>query len=533
MGVRVRLTRIGSIERALSFAWIALAAPLTACSLTDPALLPADGSAEGALGTGSKDGDSGKADAGDATVDDGGLGDDGAASIEAGETDSSALVEAGPCSPNACGGCVVLTATLGASCGQCGQYACNGQNAVTCQDPGKNACGGCGTLAGTPGGPCGCNSSYTFVCSADKTSVTCTDPGANACGGCGTLSATPGSPCGMCGTETCSADKTSVSCSDPGLNACGGCGALPAAPGAACGTCGAEVCGANKTSVTCSDPGANACGGCGTLSAAPGAACGTCGTQVCSANKTSVSCNDPGTTNSCPTWCTGKTPPSGVAASDYTCVDFDNGSLPSTNGWSKGTGTAGGASMISTAKYESASDSMFASVSGNAQAALAGWTDNASSAFTKFTVSAGVYPSFAGGPTWTGSGTTGPAQSWVNVLCIFAGPNQICLNYTNGGNTEFQSSYVGFYLWTQNGSMEKDCQLTTPPTMNAWNDMQLVGDWGAGSGQLFIGGVSAGAACMTPLMSSTQAQALVGLIGSGTISTFGAYYDDVQVWGNH
>jgi hypothetical protein len=109
----------------------------------------------------------------------------------------------------------------------------------------------------------------------------------------------------------------------------------------------------------------------------------------------------------------------------------------------------------------------------------------------------------------------------------------MCLNYTNGGSTQFQSSYVGFYLWIIANGTEKDCQLTTQPTINAWNDLQFVGNWGTGSAQLSIGGVSAGPACATGFASVSGAQALIGVFGNGNISTFGAYYDDIQVAVTH
>ena len=43
---------------------------------------------------------------------------------------------------NACGGCEALSSTPGASCGSCGEYACNGQNAVRCVERSESLCAG-------------------------------------------------------------------------------------------------------------------------------------------------------------------------------------------------------------------------------------------------------------------------------------------------------------------------------------------------------------------------------------------------------
>ena len=392
---------------------------------------------------------------------------------------------------------------------------------IGCKDPGLNACGGCGAIAGTPGGTCGCNNTYTFACSADKTSVACGDPGANACGGCGTLSAAPGAACGQCGAYACSADKTSVACSDPGLNACGGCGTLPAAPNAACGTCGKEVCGSSKTTVSCSDPGANACGGCGALSAAPGASCGTCGTYVCSADKGSVSCNDPGATNSCPTWCTSEPAPSGIATADYQCLDFDNG-LPSSSIWEEGLSGSGTLSR-STTESQSAPASLYATVTGASDVALLAWSDSVSSgAVTMTTLSAAIDPTFAGGPQWVGGGE--------NLLCVQTDGDGVCLAFTNGAMTSFKTSYSGFYIQAGSGGTSVQCPVTNVP-LNAWSNVSLVANHGSGAIQLLVNGVNQTTCSMSFAADMDVQLVQIGLIGSigTTTGSFSTAYDNVQV----
>jgi len=55
---------------------------------------------------------------------------------------------------NACGGCAVLEAPPGSSCGGCGNYVCDGTERVVCNGTGVNTCGGCSSLAHEPGVSC-------------------------------------------------------------------------------------------------------------------------------------------------------------------------------------------------------------------------------------------------------------------------------------------------------------------------------------------------------------------------------------------
>ncbi len=191
---------------------------------------------------------------------------------------------------NACGGCAVLGGNPGDACGSCGTLACDGVDATTCNDPGANSCGGCAALANEPGATCG-GTCGSYACDSPDT-TTCNDPGANACTGCAVLAENPGDACGSCGTVECSgADATT--CNDPGANSCGGCAALGNEPGTACGgVCGSYECSGAENTV-CNDPGANACGGCSTLGATPGAPCGPggCGTTLCDGSD-ATSCDE-------------------------------------------------------------------------------------------------------------------------------------------------------------------------------------------------------------------------------------------------
>jgi hypothetical protein len=434
--------------------------------------------------------------------------------------------EGGPlCSPNACGGCGVLDAGVGDACGQCGQYVCGGADGgagagtLVCSDPGLNACGGCGQLSGAPSAACGCNGQFQFVCSADKTSVTCNDPGANACGGCGTLSAAPGGSCGSCGQYACNAGNTAVTCSDPGLNACGGCGALAGAPNAACGSCGKFACN-GTTAVKCNDPGTNACGGCGTLTATVGAACGTCGKYACTAAKTAVTCNDPGTTNSCPTWCSSQSPPSGVAASDFQCLDFDHG-LPSGSVWALATANAGTA-KISTAAYDSAPNSLqtIANAGSLDQGTLT-WTGGGPTPIKGFTVTAAINYTRQNGNYSTDEGS-------VSLIDILTGFSEVVL-YHSGAGLAFAAGSGP----TAGGVFFCQCPIgVSELTSSIWNTVSISADIASGNITTTIDGTTETCGCSFKQDTSITVQ--IGANGDQdptTAPTFGwsGYWDNVTV----
>lgn len=135
---------------------------------------------------------------------------------------------------NECGGCNPLPAAEGDSCGRCGgQYQCDGEELLRCDEPNRNACGGCDDLGGNqPGDVCGQDS--LFVCAEDT--LTCQEGAQNPCGGTSPLDAAPGDPCGTCGQgyTLCASPEITVCVNDTPTNACGGCAPLPAAPGDPC-----------------------------------------------------------------------------------------------------------------------------------------------------------------------------------------------------------------------------------------------------------------------------------------------------------
>jgi hypothetical protein len=312
-------------------------------------------------------------------------------------------------------------------------------------------------------------------------------------------------------------------------NACGGCGALLGAPDSPCGKCGKYVCAADKRSVTCSDPGLNACNGCGTLAAAPGASCGTCGTYVCSANKSNVSCSDPGTTNSCPTWCTSHPAPSGVAASDYQCIDFDNG-FPASSTWvlfQRNNGTY----SRSTARASSTPASLamtVGDVSDPSKPDTAEWTWNntGSAPIKSVNISMEISPAtlLSLAPAWTGQ---------IDLACFHSGSNFICLSYTYGEVTSWSSSYVGLLLnvdYSGGIAFHNDCQVTKDLTRNIWNTVQITATWSTGALQVLVNGTNAVSNCTAGFDPDTNASIWYGMDTSGGVSVpYSMYYDNIQV----
>lgn len=122
---------------------------------------------------------------------------------------------------NECGGESTLTyddeeAEPGDACGECGELECDGEEALTCNDPGENLCGGCQELEGEPGDECTTDSGATGQWSCDgEDAVQCETGDLNACGGNAELDAEPGDDCGPCSLDTYRCDGINdLSCSN-------------------------------------------------------------------------------------------------------------------------------------------------------------------------------------------------------------------------------------------------------------------------------------------------------------------------------
>ena len=182
---------------------VAIAVVTTSCSYPDATFVegPSDAAVEEVEATGGFDVDPIDAidtDARDANAIDGR--DD--TPLDAG-TDADVVADSDACvTRNDCGGCTMLSATLGGTCGSCsdGIWKCKGTEELVCTGAVINACGGCKALKGTPGAACGICGGGVWVC-LGKESVFCSGPAPiNECGGCAVL---PASLDGCCGAEAC------------------------------------------------------------------------------------------------------------------------------------------------------------------------------------------------------------------------------------------------------------------------------------------------------------------------------------------
>jgi hypothetical protein len=109
---------------------------------------------------------------------------------------------------NSCGGCTVLPHAIGEDCGDCGAYACDGPDAVTCASkPGPLEDPDCRCLAGlivardTDGDGQGtrlCEQNPGIDCNDGNGSVI-----TNECGGCADLPGAVGDACNECGVYAC------------------------------------------------------------------------------------------------------------------------------------------------------------------------------------------------------------------------------------------------------------------------------------------------------------------------------------------
>jgi hypothetical protein len=264
----------------------------------------------------------------------------------------------------------------------------------------------------------------------------------------------------------------------------------------------------------------NACGGCGTLSATPGAACGTCGKYACTSDKTAVTCNDPGTTNSCPTWCSSQSPPSGVAASDFQCLDFDHG-LPSQSVWALTTAKAGIA-KISTAAYDSMPNSLQTIANaGSADQGTLTWNGAGATPIKGFTISAAINYTRQNGNYSTDEGE-------VSLIDIQTGFSEVGLYHTGSGLALAAGSGP-----TSGGVFTCECPIGVADlTSSIWNTVTITADTTSGNITTTIDGTSSTCACS--FKQDTSIQVEIGANGNQdptTPPTYGwsGYWDNVTV----
>jgi hypothetical protein len=198
--------------------------------------------------------------------------------------------------------------------------------------------------------------------------------------------------------------------------------------------------------------------------------CGSC-TNVCDNGQT---CN---ASKMCetPTWCKTQTIPSGVAATDYQCLDFDTGNFPPV-GWTQNVMAPGMLSKTGTRFFSSPSalHTTFPLEPGVQGTSRLEWTTTASgSPVASIAVSSMVNPTlpeFELG--WTRS---------VEILCVAFGTDfsQACLLYTyENPLMPWQANpYTGLYIHLQyritDYAVVNDCPVAGSFATNVWSNIEL------------------------------------------------------------
>lgn len=167
------------------------------------------------------------------------------------------------------------------------------------------------------------------------------------------------------------------------------------------------------------------------------------------------------------TWCGQQIAPAGQAASDYTCVDFDDGAIPSGSGWTLKSSNKG-AGALTTQHASSLPYSWSASVSTvDRSVEMLDWHVTGALQVASVTVSADLNPANGIVTPWTGS---------VSLLCVRLGSCDACLNYTEGEDTGFSASYRGYYLSAEysGGAVSLSrTQLYGSVVANLWTRVQM------------------------------------------------------------
>ena len=439
-----------------------------------------------------------------------------------------------------CGMCGVTCAAPTALCqGSMCSSSCSGTTPDLCgmnctdkqTDPSN--CGMCGNPCMTSvahaapscsGGMCGytCNTALGYTPCAGA----CVDEqnDDNNCGGCGmSFACTGGKHCAMgscvcpsgthdCG-GTCSSNSSTASCGTTSCSMCSGPASGTGMPSCNGTSCGVSCTGATPTycmtTNTCVNTtnDANNCGTCAMKC--------TGATPVCSGS----SCHPP------PTWCTSQSAPSGVAASDFQCVDFDTG-LPASSTWVQ-TQSTGGAFALSGNAFSSSPSSLSMSVpaapdpSHQGVATLA-WTNVGGTNIGTITVSAMINP--AGPlvvPAWSGS---------VQVLCAKANivNGLACLEYINEGSLTSKLQ-IHWSVINSGGAAQGFCPLPASWMYNTWNSLQLTYVPGTGNSTVTLNGTTT--TCAGRSDSDTSATVTVGLQAFPvTNDGLSAYYDNVLAY---
>jgi hypothetical protein len=217
-------------------------------------------------------------------------------------------------------------------------------------------------------------------------------------------------------------------------------------------------------------------------------------------------------------WCA--TQPAPAAGADASCVDFDEGAVPSS--WTLKTAGSTTQSLTS-AHASSLPQSWQATVpagSAAAQATLT-WHDTGAKPVATVTAAVDLSPVAAQGvAAWTGS---------VQILCVKFGLGRACLEYTMDADTGFASGYTGFYVsleYDGGGAMYSEKPLSASVPTGIWTRAQLQVTASSHAVVVTLGG-SASPALTGYFDPDTAVDVVVGPNASGSTSGWSGYFDNV------
>lgn len=328
--------------------------------------------------------------------------------------------------------------------------------------------------------------------------------------GCGADSCTPcASPSGN-GHATCDGQACDVAC-DPNFKRC----QQDCIPNGAC--CTAADCGTTGWSCSAAHScqcatGYKSCkGGC-----IPSGDC--CQDTDCGAGH---ACTGGQCVSS--SWCSQRSRPSGVAASDYRCLDFEDG-LPASSEWTQqvaGQGTL----AISTSRASSLPSSALSTVaaetmSANADRGLLSFNAVGGASVTSATVRVEVnpsgFPSF--GTLWTGS---------VDLLSVSNNNDTFTVEYT------YSQDYVGFSftaLYSGGIAFLYSCPISASIPANNWTTIELRLGTTADAALLINGTAVSAPDCAVRLTANSSLKADIGLAAfPNTAAGMSVSFDNIEV----
>jgi hypothetical protein len=237
--------------------------------------------------------------------------------------------------------------------------------------------------------------------------------------------------------------------------------------------------------------------------------CGT-GGVTCGACATGRTCSK--SASACVSWCGRQAIPSGVAASDYQCVDFEEAAFPPPQ-WTRAV-IAPGSLAVTNTRASSVPNSLNSTCpltpAGTGRATI-DWAPPASGAnVTSVSVAAAlnpVTPSFDLG--W---------PDYMDLLCV-AFTNEYsyaCLTYTyaNSGTLFQTTPYTGLFLRFQYTIIDaiytEECPVTASFTSNVWTNAELRVNAGTGVVEAIVNGTTSSCGSRMPPVPSTAPMIWVG-----------------------